>query len=176
MQCSDVTQHDWHAGQILCNLCPSLSSSSSPAHAVLIDLSATLQTLDLNVNLAKDDYGRCVSAITHENITGLDPKWVCEYYWDRDEMKREIWDVYRVGIMRNGYHWSSKREEPIDGIILFNAIPDEIFIHILDYVHHGIVSLYLCSKELRGRFGKIFFDYLSWDYDKCPTCINFPYI
>ena len=110
MQCSDVSQHDWHAGQILCNICPSLSSSS-PAHAVLIDLSATLQTLDLDVNLAKDDYGRCVSAITHESITGLDPKWVCEY-WDRDEMKREIWDVYSVGIMRNGYHWSSKREDP----------------------------------------------------------------
>ena len=112
MQCSDVSQHDWHGGQILCNLRPSLPSSSPAlAHAVLIDFSATLQTLDLDVNLAKDDYGRCVSAITHENTTGLDSKWVTEY-WDRDEMKRENWDAYDMCMMKNGYYWFSKREDP----------------------------------------------------------------
>lgn len=108
MQCSDVSQHDWHAGQILCNFCPSLSSSSQ-AHVVLIDLSATLQTLDLDVDLAKDDYGGCVNAAIQG--TGLDPNWVCEY-WDRDEMKREDWDAHSTSMWGNGYEWSSRRDDP----------------------------------------------------------------
>ena len=110
IQCADISQHDWHGGQILCNLLP-----SSQAHAVLIDFSATLQTIDLDVNLSKDDYGECVSAITHSKNTGMDMKWVCEY-WDRDEMKRECWDAYEVsfGSFKGGneYSWRSGLEDP----------------------------------------------------------------
>jgi hypothetical protein len=111
VQCSDISQHDWHAGQILCNLSPSSSSSQAQAHAVLIDFSATTQTLDLDVDLSKDDYGRCVSAITHQDITGLDSKWVCKY-WDRDEMKRESWDTSGMTMVKREYVWSSKAVDP----------------------------------------------------------------
>ena len=99
IQCFDISQHDWHAGQILCNR--PHSSSPPQAHAVLIDFSSTTQTLDLDIDLSKDDYGQCISAITHKDITGLDAKWVCEY-WDREEMKRECWDTHRVALGRDG--------------------------------------------------------------------------
>jgi hypothetical protein len=112
VQCSDISQHDWHAGQMLCNLTPS-SSQAQQAHTVLIDFSATLQTLDLDVDLSKDDYGRCVAAITHQDITGLDGKWICAY-WDRDEMKRECWDTYGVGLLKKGFTWSSRAVDPYE--------------------------------------------------------------
>ena len=98
IQCSDISQHDWHGGQILCNFPP-----SSQAHAVLIDFSAMTQTLDINVELSEDDYGRCVDAIVSAS---LEPKWVFDY-WDKDEMKRECWDTFWVHLMRKGYSWSS---------------------------------------------------------------------
>ena len=104
IQCADISQHDWHGGQILCNLSP-----SSQAHAVLIDFSATMQTVDLEVNPSKDDYGRCVSAI--QEVNGLDRKWVCEY-WDRDEMKRECWDTNGLTVVDKGYVWSSRVVDP----------------------------------------------------------------
>jgi hypothetical protein len=111
IQCADISQHDWHGGQILCNLSP-----SSQAHAVLIDFSATTQTIDIDVNLSKDDYGLCVSAITAlHNTTGMDMKWVCDY-WDRDEMKRECWDAYEMstGNLKGGkgYCWQSATGDP----------------------------------------------------------------
>ena len=111
IQCADISQHDWHGGQILCNLLP-----SPPAHAVLIDFSATMQTIAIDENVSKDDYGRCVSAITDSKNTGMDMKWVCEY-WDRDEMKRECWDAYAMSIRTfdpegNGYSWRSGLEDP----------------------------------------------------------------
>ena len=106
IQCADISQHDWHPGQILCNL-----TLSSQAHAVLIDFSATTQTLDLDVDLSLDDYGHCVSAISFPEITGLDVKWVCEY-WDRDEMKRESWDTNRMGLREGEYIWSSYGVDP----------------------------------------------------------------
>ena len=109
IQCGDISQHDWHGGQILCNLLP-----SSHAHAVLIDFSATLQTIDLDVNLSKDDYGQCVSAITDLKNTGMDVEWVCEY-WDRDEMKRECWDVYGMSLGTlggKGHSWESEAVDP----------------------------------------------------------------
>ena len=114
IQCADISQHAWHGGQILCNLPP-----SSQAHALLIDFSATTQTIDLDVNLSNDDYGRCVSAITELKNTGMDVKWVCKY-WDRDEMKRECWDAYAMSFLSTfdskgntlGYSWQSELEDP----------------------------------------------------------------
>jgi hypothetical protein len=97
---------------MLCNLTPS-SSQAQQAHTVLIDFSATLQTLDLDVDLSKDDYGRCVSAITHPHITGLDTKWICAY-WDRDEMKRECWDTDKVTFFEPGYVWRSCAADPYE--------------------------------------------------------------
>ena len=106
MQYADISQHDWHADQILCNLPP-----SSQAHAVLTNFSATTQTLDPDVDLSlRDDYGRCVSAITHHD-TGLDRNWVWEY-WDRDEMKRESWDTNEMGLMSQGCLWPSNAVDP----------------------------------------------------------------
>ena len=107
MQSCDVSQHDWHSGQILCNL----PSPQALAHAVLIDFSATTQTLELDVDLSKDDYGKCTSAISHNDVTGLDPEWVFAQ-WDREDMKRESWDTNSVAMARNGHHWSSSALDP----------------------------------------------------------------
>jgi len=77
MQYSDVSQLDWHPGQILCNIPSSTSSSSQlQTHAVLIDFSAMTQTLDPDISLSNEDYGNCAS-----ELTDMDTKWVCEY-WD----------------------------------------------------------------------------------------------
>ena len=114
MQCSDVSQLDWHTGQMLCNIPPSTCSFPQPqAHVVLIDFSATIQTLDPDVSLEKDDYGLCVNAIARQEYTGMDMKWVFEY-WDRDEMKRECWDAQSMGICfpKLGYIWSSCGVDP----------------------------------------------------------------
>ena len=62
------------------------------------------QTLDISVEHSEDDYGRCVGAII--NTTGLEPKWVFEY-WDKDEMKRECWDTFRVHFTTEECRWSS---------------------------------------------------------------------
>ena len=109
MQYCDVSQHDWHPGQILCNFPPS-SHAQLEAHAVLIDFSFTTQTLDLNVDLSNDDYGDCVSEIA-SILTGLDMKRVFEY-WDRDDMRRECWDTEAMTISLGGYSWSSHRVDP----------------------------------------------------------------
>jgi hypothetical protein len=106
IQCVDISQHDWHGGQILCNLPP-----SSQAHAVFIDFSATMQTVDLDEDVSKDDYGRCVSAIIDSKDTGLDLKWICEY-WDRDEMKRECWDAHGMSLKHYEFTWRSKAVDP----------------------------------------------------------------
>ena len=45
VQCADIWQRDRHGGQIRCN----------QTHAVLIDFSATTQTVDFDVDLSKDD-------------------------------------------------------------------------------------------------------------------------
>jgi len=108
MQYSDVSRHDWHAGQILCIL----PTRASQAHAFLIDFSVTTQS-DLDFDLSTDDYGQCVSVIAQKDITGLDPKWVCEY-WDRDDMKRESWDTHEMTITKEGFVWSSKAADPYE--------------------------------------------------------------
>lgn len=112
MQNCDVSQHDWHSGQILCILHTAPTSSGILGHAGLIDFSATTQTLDdLEIDYSADDYGKCVSAITHKRVTGLDPKWVFAQ-WDRDDMKREIWDTNSVGMSKGGAHWRSATVDP----------------------------------------------------------------
>ena len=104
------SQLDWHPGQILCNIPASTSSYPQPqTHAVLIDFSATTQTLDPDVSLSKDDYGNCASVIAE--LSGMDTKWVCEY-WDRDEMKRECWDANVMGAIFRGYVWSPREVDP----------------------------------------------------------------
>jgi hypothetical protein len=70
-----------------------------------------MQAVDLDEDVSKDDYGRCVSAIIDSKDTGLDVKWICEY-WDRDEMKRECWDTYGMGLMQDRYSWSSNAVDP----------------------------------------------------------------
>jgi hypothetical protein len=92
--------------QIFCLFPP----SSSQAHAVLIDFSATTQTLDLDVDLSKDDYGKCMFVLINP-ITGFDTKWVCEY-WDRDEMKRECWDANMMGLVQKEYSWKAHAVDP----------------------------------------------------------------
>jgi hypothetical protein len=111
IQCSDISQHDWHANQILCNI--SHSSSPSQAHAVLIDFAATTQATDIDIDHSKDDYGRCIGAIMHEGIIGVDLQWACKY-WERDEMKRECWDVFGMGMgnLATGFSWRSRSVDP----------------------------------------------------------------
>jgi hypothetical protein len=115
LQHADITQHDWHAGQILCHLPP----SGSQAHTVFIDFAATTQTLDLDVDLSeysKDDYGGCLVAITtsvRDNVAASDmlTKWVCEY-WDRDEMKRECWDANELSVAQGEHSWTAHAVDP----------------------------------------------------------------
>jgi hypothetical protein len=115
LQRSDVSQHDWHQGQILCNL--SHASSPPQAHAVFIDFAATTQAIDVDIDVAvdheKDDYGRCVAAITRESYPGVDMQAVCKY-WDRDEMKRESWDACDVMLFSvvTDFSWESRSVDP----------------------------------------------------------------
>jgi hypothetical protein len=106
MQCCDVSQHDWHAGQILCNL-----SKSLEAHAVFIDFSASMQTTDIDEDLSTDDYGRCLGAISLPNSLGIDYKWVCDF-WMRPEMARESWDARSMGFIKEGLNWSYRNKDP----------------------------------------------------------------
>ena len=112
LQRCDVSWHDWLFGQILCNLPSTAASSQALAHAILIDFSATIQTVELDVDLSsKDGYELCVSTITHIDVTGLDPKWVFAQ-WEREDMKRESWDTTSVCMSKNGHHWSSRPLDP----------------------------------------------------------------
>ena len=52
-----------------------------------------------------------MSAVQDVTASGLDLKWVCEY-WDRDEMKRECWDTNGMALMDQGYVWISDAVDP----------------------------------------------------------------
>ena len=101
MHYADISQHDWSADKILCNLPP-----SSQAHAVLTNFSATTQTLDLDVDPSS---GMIMgNACLLLRITILVWIWIgYGGYWDRDEMKRESWDTNEMGVMSQGALWPS---------------------------------------------------------------------
>ena len=97
LQNLDVSQHDWHADQILGRL-QSLPPSGSDAdievqaQAIFIDFSNTVQVTDLKHEYTTDDYGKCLSYA----VTILNQEWVFNY-WSRDDMKREEW-VFSLSI------------------------------------------------------------------------------
>ena len=101
LQRLDVRQHDWYSGQFLCRRVDATDSAipiesrghpEALVHAFFVDFSATYQTTNTNYRFAVDDYGRCVQSIGDTETTGLDLKWVCDY-WDKEHMKREEWDT-----------------------------------------------------------------------------------
>ena len=114
MQHSDVSQHDWHPGQILCQVGSPASSSHRdiPSHAIFVDFSASTQTMDLDYELGGDDYGDCVRTIAHSSIAGLEMQWVYDY-WMRSDMLRDDWDGENTAIFGEGtYVWNSERVDP----------------------------------------------------------------
>ena len=88
LQRFDVSQHDWHSGQIYCRRVYAVGSaipveseghSEVLVHAVFVDFSATYQTTDVNYKYVVDDYSECVQSILDAETTSLDAKWICDY-------------------------------------------------------------------------------------------------
>lgn len=90
LQYSDVSQLDWHGGQILCITEPTTT------HCVLIDFASAFQTLDSFYHHGKDDYAKCLEIL-------LDPKHGMdnELVWTQYE-ERETWDFGELCVKFNG--------------------------------------------------------------------------
>ena len=81
---ADVTQLDWHRGQILVHTDPSTNID----HAVLIDFAYTFQTTDIEVINRASNYLQALFIFFHDTTEfGLDRQWVLDHfgepdYWD----------------------------------------------------------------------------------------------
>jgi len=116
MQYCDVSQLDWHPGQIL-------YKPNSPIHAVFIDFSASTQTLDLDTDPGSDDYANCVTAIAQGSLAGLDREWVFDF-WKRSDMLRDDWDAASSAFFADfSCIWKSEIVDPYkfayDGLVNF---------------------------------------------------------
>ncbi|OBZ76071.1 hypothetical protein A0H81_03276 [Grifola frondosa] len=88
LQYGDISQHDWHAGQILAHHAPT-ASDPDRVHCVLVDFSAATQSLYLSENHRDDDFGDCTEALIEEG-TGLFEDFVMEHMGTR-----EVWDFFK---------------------------------------------------------------------------------
>lgn len=113
LQRSDVSQLDWHLGQILCHFPKSVTSSTEKPtpRAVFIDFSNTVQTTYDRYTCGVDDYGFCFEKLCFSNLPGLDVRWIVDY-WQRDDMKREGWDCRTIGMIRKGVNYVYKPKDP----------------------------------------------------------------
>ena len=81
---ADVTQLDWHRGQILLHT----DAITKIDHAVLIDFADTFQTTEIEIINNASNYFQALRILkTRANEFGLDPQSVLDYfgkpdYWD----------------------------------------------------------------------------------------------
>jgi hypothetical protein len=112
LQCADVSQHDWHSGQIMCmvirqnNDDPDAPQPQS-VHCVLVDFSATTQSIEEEHHM-NDDFGSCL-AVLMETDLGLNP----EIAW-RNFGEREYWDLNMLSAIVGGERRFSVAAEPYE--------------------------------------------------------------
>ena len=84
LQRADLSQHDWHDGQILCNI--NTSSRDPHVHCVLIDFASVTTGLKEQDAHRGDDFSDALQVLVRPSV-GIDPDLV----WDNFG-KREPWD------------------------------------------------------------------------------------
>ncbi|KAF5344205.1 hypothetical protein D9756_011326 [Leucocoprinus leucothites] len=96
---ADITQHDWHSGQILLYTNPSTKLD----HVVLIDFNFTSQTWDLDELNSYDNYfGVLRVLLGHEGNVAIKPEFVWDNFGDPDD-----WDPVQAWLTGTG---GEKRE------------------------------------------------------------------
>jgi len=78
---ADVTQRDWHRGQVLFHTDPITNID----HAVLIDFADTFQTTEIEIiNRASNYFEALLIFLNHREKFGLDLQWVLDYFGKPD--------------------------------------------------------------------------------------------
>ncbi|KAK7678313.1 hypothetical protein QCA50_018661 [Cerrena zonata] len=109
MQCVDVSQHDWHLGQILCNTVS--SNDETRVHCILLDFSQMSVSLDQQEFHRLDDFGRCLQILCNPK-SGLD----AELVWDNFGT-REPWDKISSTVKVNGETRWAQQGDPFIRIV-----------------------------------------------------------
>ena len=110
LQCADLSQHDWHSGQILCNV-RTLPTGESQAHCILIDFASVTVGLEEQDAHREDDFSGCLAALCEE-IVGLDADLVWDTYG-----KREPWDTFFAKIdIKEEARWI-ERQDPLTNFL-----------------------------------------------------------
>jgi hypothetical protein len=106
LQHGDVSQHDWHPGQVLCTVNPQTQHAS----AILIDFALSSTTTDAAVKHWVDDLARCL-AVLADTRTGIQLEIITEIF-----NRREPWDVdgTRVMVFPGGHIVRFERLEPFE--------------------------------------------------------------
>lgn len=89
-----MSQHDWHSGQLLCNILP--CDTEPEVHCVLIDFAATSQTIAKELIHETDDYSGVLRTLVGPKV-GLP----IELVWEKFG-KKEPWDQVTLGMPVEG--------------------------------------------------------------------------
>jgi len=112
LQRADVSQHDWHSGQIMCRVVrrnaddPDAPQAQS-VHCVLVDFSATTQSIEEEDHM-NDDFGSCLAVLMGTDL-GLNP----EIIW-QNFSEREYWDLNMLSAVVAGERRFSIAAEPYE--------------------------------------------------------------
>jgi len=110
LQCADVSQHDWHTGQIMCNTSVERHSDeplAPSAHCVLIDFSSTTQSVEEEIHRT-DDFGD-ILRILLEPSTQLDAELVWKHF-----STRESWDLISSSVLVNNQQRFAQATDPFE--------------------------------------------------------------
>lgn len=114
MQYADVSQHDWHLGQILCNTVPS-SQDETRVHCVLIDFSQASIGIDKHEFHRIDDFGQCLRTLCNPR-SGFRASLV----WDNFGL-RETWDQIGASVNVDGESKWTIKTSPLNTIAPWGA-------------------------------------------------------
>jgi hypothetical protein len=109
LQCADVSQHDWHQGQIMCNIlsdCPAQDPSGPLApvvHCVMVDFSTATVNVTEEIHRS-DDFGDCLVILLR---CGFDGELVWKHFGER-----ESWDRISLYLTIKGERRKAKAADP----------------------------------------------------------------
>lgn len=109
MQCADISQHDWHLGQILCNTIE--SNGETRVHCILLDFSQGSVGLDQQDFHRVDDFAECLRILCDP-----DSGFNADLVWENFGL-RESWDHMFASVKVNDKVKWTTNTDPIDTLV-----------------------------------------------------------
>ena len=113
IQYSDISQHDWHLGQVLCNPVETRSQAldGSNVHCVLVDFSQASVSIDQQEFHRVDDFGQCLRTLCNPK-SGFNADLVWENFGSR-----EHWDMVAANVNVNAESKWTEKTSPIANLV-----------------------------------------------------------